>query len=55
MQLIQNCSIRNLQISDIALMVESFAKVSWPKPHELFESYFQEQQSGECIIWIAQL
>ncbi|HJD60266.1 MAG TPA: GNAT family N-acetyltransferase [Rickettsia endosymbiont of Omalisus fontisbellaquei] len=47
--------IQELTISDIELLVLSFAKANLLKPKELFEQYLQEQQEDKRVIWVAYL
>ena len=46
-------TIRPLVQSDISLIVVKFAQHHWPKPSSTFETYLQEQQKGERLIWVA--
>ena len=40
---------------DIPIIVDSFAKASWPKPASTFEQYFKEQNQNERCVWLAYL
>ncbi len=46
-------SIRNLQQTDIPMIVEHFARHHWPKPVSTFEKYLHEQEAGFRTIWLA--
>ncbi|WP_454785075.1 GNAT family N-acetyltransferase [Legionella sp. WA2024007413] len=45
--------IKPLALTDIPLLVDAFQKVNWPKPTSLFETYYQEQQQAERVVWLA--
>lgn len=45
--------VRQLQESDISLIVDSFAAHNWQKPSTLFVKYLQEQQLGTRFVWVA--
>ena len=49
-----NLSIRTLAVSDIPTIVDAFEKAHWPKSPSLFESYLEEQEQKQRIIWIVQ-
>lgn len=44
-----------LREKDIPIIVDSFAKASWPKPSSTFEKYFKEQNQNERCVWLAYL
>lgn len=44
-----------LREKDIPIIVDSFAKASWPKPASTFEQYFKEQNQNERCVWLAYL
>jgi GNAT superfamily N-acetyltransferase len=46
-------TIRIFNEHDVPSIVESFASVNWPKPKSIFETYFEEQKSGDRIMWVA--
>ncbi len=48
-----NITTKALELSDISTIVGAFAKANWPKPVSTFETYFQEQQNGERLVWLA--
>src|SRR5271170_6571234 len=48
-----NIEIRLMVDADIATIVENFARINWPKPASLFETYLSEQHSGLRIVWVA--
>lgn len=45
--------VRQLQESDISLIVDSFAAHNWQKPSTLFVKYLQEQELGTRFVWVA--
>ena len=49
-----NLSIRTLGVSNIPSIVDAFEKAHWPKPISLFETYLEEQEQKQRIVWIAQ-
>jgi len=48
-----NLSIRMLELSDITHIIKNFAKYNWPKSVTTFETYLQEQNSGDRLVWLA--
>jgi len=48
-----NITVELLSKSDIDKIVDTFNKAHWPKPKSTFETYFQEQQNNERLIWVA--
>jgi mannose-6-phosphate isomerase-like protein (cupin superfamily)/GNAT superfamily N-acetyltransferase len=44
-----------LREKDIPIIVDSFAKASWPKPASTFEQYFKEQNQNERCVWLTYL
>jgi GNAT superfamily N-acetyltransferase len=42
-----------LSQDDIPFIVESFAQNNWPKPASTFETYLNEQEVGERLVWLA--
>lgn len=51
----KNILIRKLKESDIPIIVDAFNTANWPKPVSTFKTYFQEQQNGERLVWLAYL
>jgi GNAT superfamily N-acetyltransferase len=51
----QHIITKALELSDIPIIVDAFAKANWPKPSSTFETYFKEQQNGKRLIWLAYL
>ena len=49
----KNILIRKLKESDIPIIIDAFAKDNWPKPATIFETYFNEQQNAERLVWVA--
>lgn len=47
--------IRLFTESDIPGIVDSFYKANWTKPISLFETYLQESQWEERVVWVALL
>ncbi|VEH35204.1 hypothetical protein [Legionella sainthelensi] len=45
--------IKSLELIDIPLLVDAFQKANWQKTASLFETYYQEQQQFERVIWLA--
>lgn len=45
--------IRNFIAADIPVIIAAFAKLKWEKPQELYESYLQEQNKKERVVWVA--
>ncbi|WP_338011276.1 GNAT family N-acetyltransferase [Legionella cincinnatiensis] len=45
--------IKSLELIDIPILVDAFQKANWQKPASLFETYYQEQQHSERVIWLA--
>jgi ribosomal protein S18 acetylase RimI-like enzyme len=39
--------------ADIPLIVKCFADANWPKPVTTFEMYWQEQERGKRVVWLA--
>ncbi len=44
-----------LELSDVPIIVDAFAKANWPKPTSIFETYFKEHQKGKRLAWLAYL
>ena len=47
--------IRDFAQNDIADIVACFARNNWKKSKKVLQKYFQEQTSGERVIWVAQV
>ena len=45
-------SVRFLEKNDISIIVSQFAQYNWPKPISTFETYLDQQQARERIIWV---
>jgi GNAT superfamily N-acetyltransferase len=45
--------IRPFMEFDIPTMVEKFAKANWLKSEDLFKKYWNEQEDGERLVWLA--
>ncbi|KTD67598.1 GNAT family acetyltransferase [Legionella santicrucis] len=45
--------IKSLELIDIPILVDAFQKANWQKHASLFETYYQEQQRSERVIWLA--
>lgn len=46
-------AIKPLELCHIPILVDAFQKANWHKPASLFESYHQEQQQSERVVWVA--
>ncbi len=45
-------SIRFLKKNDISSIASQFAQHNWPKPISTFQTYLDQQQAKERIIWV---
>ncbi len=45
--------IRPFMEFDIPKITDDFNKAEWPKSEKLFEQYWQEQEDGERLVWLA--
>lgn len=48
-----NIVIRSMIPSDVSTLYEGFLQQGWKKPLELFQSYYEQQEKEEKIIFIA--
>jgi ribosomal protein S18 acetylase RimI-like enzyme len=51
----QNITTKALELPNIPIIFDAFAKANWQKYSSIFETYFQEQQKGERLVWLAYL
>lgn len=45
-------SIKIFTKEDVLQLVKVFAVVNWPKPQALFDTYLEEQDQAQRVIWI---
>lgn len=48
-----NINIRNMTFSDIDTIYNNFKEQNWNKPKKQFESYYENQKSGEVAVIVA--
>lgn len=48
-------SVRAFSASNIQGIVDAFQKANWAKPTSTFETYLQEQQRSERLMWISEV
>ena len=49
------CSIRKMQESDIKYLSRGFIRQGWPSREEVLTRYFEEQESGEREVLVAEV
>lgn len=49
------CSIRKMQESDIKDLSRGFIRQGWPSREEVLTRYFEEQESGEREVLVAEV
>jgi len=50
-----NCTIRNMIKSDIESLSHGFMNQGWPSREEVLTRYFEEQESGEREVLVADI
>ncbi len=45
--------LRRLTQNDIPLIISAFSEIGWDKPASLYQGYLEEQEKGECCVWVA--
>ena len=50
-----NCTIRNMIKSDIESLSQGFMNQGWPSREEVLTRYFEEQESGEREVLVAEV
>jgi len=48
-------TIRNLQLVDAEVISSVFSKIGWNKPVTQYEKYFRRQESGDVVIFVAEV
>ena len=50
-----NVKIRRLTVDDAAVISGAFYEIGWSKPVSLYERYVREQESGDRVVFVAEV